>query len=80
MGTGANSKSGELAVIYNARALARRSRVMFFFDFLRDLSSKTFTLSITFDQGAPLLSAKSADFDDFYNACGLARRSRVMLF
>ena len=39
-----------------------------------------FTFSITFDQGAPLLSAKPADVDDFCNARGLARRSRVMFF
>ena len=63
-----NSKFGELAAIYGARALARRSHVMFFFTF----SGASLTFSITFDQGAPLLSAKSADSIFFYDACGLA--------
>ncbi len=76
---GMSSKFGELAAIRSARALYRRSRVMFF-DFLRDLSSKTLTFSITFEQEAPPLSAKFADVDDFYDACGLACRSRVMFF
>ena len=69
-----NSKFCKVAAIYNARAVARRSR----FDFLRDLSAITLSFSIKFDLRDLRMNSRSADFSDFYDARALARRPRAM--